>query len=99
MAAATPQEAREAIVHAFSEASPEALAGITTLRGLAGTLFYALPDLGTGANPNWDAIGFPAAGAAARRARAPAARSGARPAPTRRSRPTSASSAPAPAAA
>ena len=35
----------------FSEASPEALAGIATLRGLAGTLFYALPDLGTGTQP------------------------------------------------
>ncbi len=58
MAAAVPQEAREAIVHAFSEASPEALAGVATLRGLAGTLFYALPDLGTGTNPNWEAIGF-----------------------------------------
>jgi len=59
MAAATPQEAREAIVHAFNEASPEALAGISTLRGLAGTLFYALPELGTGVNPNWETIGFP----------------------------------------
>ncbi len=60
MAATTPQEAREGIVHAFSEASPEALAGIATLRGLAGTVFYALPDLGTGVNANWADIGFPA---------------------------------------
>ena len=59
MAAATPQEARERIVHAFSAASPEALAGVSTLSALAKTLFYALPDLGTGRNPNWDAIGFP----------------------------------------
>ncbi len=59
MAAATPQELREQIVHGFSDQSPEALAGITALRGLAATLFYALPDLGTGRNPTWDAIGYP----------------------------------------
>ncbi len=58
MSAETPQEAREQIVHAFCE-SPEALAGINSLRGLVGTLFYALPDLGTGRNVNWDDIGFP----------------------------------------
>ena len=59
MAASTPQEAREAIVHAFSE-DPDALAGIATLRGLTGCVFYALPDLGTGRNPTWDEIGSPA---------------------------------------
>ena len=59
MAAATPQEAREQIVNGFSEDSPEALAGIATLRAIAGSLFYGLPDLGTGRNPNWDVIGFP----------------------------------------
>jgi acyl-CoA reductase-like NAD-dependent aldehyde dehydrogenase/choline dehydrogenase-like flavoprotein len=59
MAAAASQEQREALVHGFCDSSPEALAGITSLRGLAGTLFYALPDLGTGRNPNWDAIGYP----------------------------------------
>ena len=35
-------------MHGFCDQSPEALAGISTLRGLAGTLHYALPDLGTG---------------------------------------------------
>jgi choline dehydrogenase-like flavoprotein len=59
MAAATPQEVREQIVHGFSAESPDALAGIATLRGLCGSIFYALPDLGTGRNVNWDAIGFP----------------------------------------
>jgi acyl-CoA reductase-like NAD-dependent aldehyde dehydrogenase/choline dehydrogenase-like flavoprotein len=59
MAASTPQEMREQIVHGFSEQSPEALAGIATLRGLCKSIFYALPDLGTGRNPNWDAIGYP----------------------------------------
>ena len=75
MVAATPQEAREQIVHGFCDQSPEALAGISTLRAIAGTIFYALPDLGTGRNPNWDAIGFPGPiGRAAGRPRAPAAR-------------------------
>jgi acyl-CoA reductase-like NAD-dependent aldehyde dehydrogenase/choline dehydrogenase-like flavoprotein len=59
LSAATPQEAREQIVNGFCEASPEALAGISTLRGICGSIFYALPDLGTGRNLNWDAIGFP----------------------------------------
>ncbi len=54
-----PQEVREGIVHGFCEASPEALAGISTLRGICGSIFYGLPDLGTGRNVNWDAIGFP----------------------------------------
>ena len=86
-------------MHGFCETSPEALAGISTLRGLAGTLFYALPELGTGVNPNWAEIGFPASGAAARASASARCGCGARAAPTRRSRPTSASSAPARAAA
>ncbi len=59
IAAATPQDLREQIVHGFCDQSPEALAGISTLRAIAGTIFYALPDLGTGRNPTWDAIGYP----------------------------------------
>ncbi len=59
IAAATPLEAREQIIEGFCEGSPEALAGITTLRNITATLFYALPDLGTGRNPTWDAIGYP----------------------------------------
>ena len=59
LTAGAPQEAREAVIHAFSDSSPEALAGIGSLRGLALSLFYALPDLGTGRNPSWDAIGYP----------------------------------------
>ena len=54
-----PQEAREAIVHGFADSGPEGLAGIHALKGLAMTLNYALPDLGTGRNPNWEAIGYP----------------------------------------
>jgi acyl-CoA reductase-like NAD-dependent aldehyde dehydrogenase/choline dehydrogenase-like flavoprotein len=52
-------EAREAMVHAFADSGPEALAGMHALKGLTMTLHYALPDLGTGRNPNWDAIGYP----------------------------------------
>ena len=59
MVAETPQEAREQIVHAFADSGPEALAGIDSLRGLTPVLYYGLPDLGTGRNPNWDAIGYP----------------------------------------
>ncbi len=61
MAADTPIEAREQIVHGFEAASPEALDGIATFLSIAGTLFYGLPDLGTGRNPNWDAMAFPGA--------------------------------------
>ena len=59
MSAETPQELREQIVIGVENSGPEALAGIATLRGLCLSLFYALPDLGTGRNPNWDAIGYP----------------------------------------
>ncbi|HEX6115752.1 MAG TPA: aldehyde dehydrogenase family protein [Solirubrobacterales bacterium] len=58
LAPAAPQELRETIIKGFEEAGPDALAGIQTLRSLTLTLFYALPDLGTGKNPNWDAIGY-----------------------------------------
>ncbi|MGI8462562.1 MAG: aldehyde dehydrogenase family protein [Solirubrobacterales bacterium] len=54
----TLQEAREALIKGFEDAGPDALAGIQTLRSLTLTLFYALPDLGTGRNPNWDAMGY-----------------------------------------
>jgi choline dehydrogenase-like flavoprotein len=59
MAAGTEQEAREQIVRGFSDAGPEALAGISALRAVAKTLFYAAPDPATGRNPNWATMGFP----------------------------------------
>jgi len=59
MAAEAPQAAREQIVNGFSDTDPDALAGIATLRAIAGSIFYAAPDPATGRNPNWDAIGFP----------------------------------------
>ncbi len=59
LSAEAPLETREAVIHAVSDSGPEALAGITTLRGLSLSLFYVLPDLGTGRNPSWDAIGYP----------------------------------------
>ena len=54
-----PQDAREQMIHAFADSTPEALAGVTALRGVTMTLQYALPDLGTGLNPNWAAMGYP----------------------------------------
>jgi acyl-CoA reductase-like NAD-dependent aldehyde dehydrogenase/choline dehydrogenase-like flavoprotein len=54
-----PQDGREAIVHAFADSGPEGLAGIHALKGLTLSLHYALPDLGTGRNANWEAIGYP----------------------------------------
>ena len=59
MSKTTPLELREQIVHGFSDQSPDALAGLTTIRGIAGSIFYALPDLGTGQNPTWETIGYP----------------------------------------
>ncbi len=53
-----PQEQREAIVHGFGE-DPEAAAGLDALRGACLTMHYALPDLGTGINPNWPGMGYP----------------------------------------
>ena len=52
MAPEAPQAEREALVHAIADFGPEALAGITALRGLILSIFYALPDAGTGRNPN-----------------------------------------------
>ncbi|MFL5893417.1 MAG: aldehyde dehydrogenase family protein [Solirubrobacterales bacterium] len=55
----TPLAQREELVRAMSDSGPEALAGMNAVRGLTTTLHYALPDLGTGRNPNWDAMGYP----------------------------------------
>jgi choline dehydrogenase-like flavoprotein len=55
--AASPDE-REAIIAAFA-ADPEAAAGLDALRGPCLSLHYALPDAGTGINPNWPGIGYP----------------------------------------
>ncbi len=54
-----PQESREQMLHAVADDSPEGLAGIHALQGLTLLLFYALPDPGSGINPNWEAIGYP----------------------------------------
>jgi acyl-CoA reductase-like NAD-dependent aldehyde dehydrogenase/choline dehydrogenase-like flavoprotein len=59
LVAAAPLETREAIVRVFADSGPDGLAGITAIRGLTTSLHYGLPDLGTGRNPNWDAIGYP----------------------------------------
>ena len=39
-----PQEAREQMLHAFADDSPETLAGVHALQGLTLLLFYAMPD-------------------------------------------------------
>lgn len=57
--AQAPLEGREAIVGGFMDSGPEALAGLSGLKGLTHLLFYALPDPATGRNPNWEAIGYP----------------------------------------
>jgi acyl-CoA reductase-like NAD-dependent aldehyde dehydrogenase/choline dehydrogenase-like flavoprotein len=54
-----PQEGREQLVHVFCDSDSETLAGVHALRGLTMTIHYALPDLGTGRNANWDAMGYP----------------------------------------
>ncbi len=56
---AAGQEGREQALHATADSGPDALAGISALRGLTLMLFYALPDAATGRNPNWEAIGYP----------------------------------------
>ena len=56
--AALPLEARTQVVHGFRDADPEAKRGLDQLRALTLLLFYALPDE-QGANPNWEALGFP----------------------------------------
>jgi choline dehydrogenase-like flavoprotein len=56
--ASLPVEARTQVVHGFRDADPEAKQGLDQLRGLTLLLFYALPDE-LGANPNWEAIGYP----------------------------------------
>jgi choline dehydrogenase-like flavoprotein len=53
------QEMREQILHGFMDSGPEALGGISAMRGLTMLLFYGVPDPATGRNPNWEAIGYP----------------------------------------
>jgi choline dehydrogenase-like flavoprotein len=53
------QEAREQMIHAFSDSSPDTLAGVSAFRGLSLMLFYAMPDPETGRNPNWEVLGYP----------------------------------------
>lgn len=54
---ASPQ-ARTDMVHAIREQDPAAKHGLHQLKALAILLFYALPDE-AGANPNWEAVGYP----------------------------------------
>jgi choline dehydrogenase-like flavoprotein len=55
--AASPAD-RERFIHAFMDASPEALGGIVTFKALT-LLFYAgMPDA-SGKNPAWESLGYP----------------------------------------
>jgi choline dehydrogenase-like flavoprotein len=56
--AAADLETRTATVHAFNE-DPEAKHGLRAFKGLTFLFFYGAPDPQTGANPNWEAIGYP----------------------------------------
>jgi choline dehydrogenase-like flavoprotein len=59
LGAAASQEAREAIVAAIAESSPEAAAGVGALVGMTLFLHYGAPEPATGLNPAWEAYGFP----------------------------------------
>lgn len=56
--ASLPVEVRTQGVHALRDADPQAKQGLDQLRALTFLFFYALPDE-QGANPNWEAIGYP----------------------------------------
>jgi len=91
-----PLEGRTQLLHGTADADPEAKAGLHGLKQLVTLLFYALPDE-QGRNPNWEATATRAPTRRRRprrrrrrRSRSPRSRT------TRRSRPTSAWSAPAP---
>lgn len=51
-------EVRTQAIHGFRDADPQAKQGLDQLRALTFLFFYALPDE-QGANPNWEAIGYP----------------------------------------
>lgn len=53
-----PPAAREGLLQAVAQSSPEAAAGVTALQRIALALAYALPDA-LGRNPNWPALGYP----------------------------------------
>ncbi|HEV2074604.1 MAG TPA: gluconate 2-dehydrogenase subunit 3 family protein, partial [Thermoleophilaceae bacterium] len=53
-----PVTTRTEVLHGTAAADPEAKVALHSLKGLTMLLFYALPDE-RGANPNWEAIGYP----------------------------------------
>ncbi|GAB7189446.1 GMC family oxidoreductase [Kineococcus sp. NUM-3379] len=54
-----PQPAREALLSAVAESSPQARAGVDALRQLVLLLAYGAPDPATGTNPFWRTWGYP----------------------------------------
>ncbi len=56
----TPLAQREELMQAFERLGARRARGDQRrFGGSTTTLHYALPDLGTGRNPNWDAMGYP----------------------------------------
>jgi choline dehydrogenase-like flavoprotein len=53
-------ETRTQMVHGFSAQDPEAKLGLRAFKGMTLLFFYGLPDE-AGANPNWEALGYPGA--------------------------------------
>ena len=54
-----PSDECERMVHERSDSSPEALAGMSSFRNLALTLFYGMTEPETNRNPNWEVMGYP----------------------------------------
>ncbi|HEV1996943.1 MAG TPA: FAD-dependent oxidoreductase [Candidatus Dormibacteraeota bacterium] len=54
---ASPED-RERFIHAFMDASPEALGGIVTFRALTLMMYIGMPDA-SGKNPAWESLGYP----------------------------------------
>ena len=55
---ASPED-RERFIHAFMDATPEALAGMMTFKSLTLLFFCGTPEAMTGKNPNWTTMGYP----------------------------------------
>ncbi|HEY8741445.1 MAG TPA: hypothetical protein VIN56_12740, partial [Candidatus Dormibacteraeota bacterium] len=54
---ASPED-RERFIHAFMDASQEALGGIVTFKALTLMMYIGMPD-GSGMNPAWAPMGYP----------------------------------------
>jgi choline dehydrogenase-like flavoprotein len=55
---ASPDD-RERFIHAFMDATPDALAAMMTFKSLTLLFFCGAPDANSGKNPNWATMGYP----------------------------------------